>query len=48
LLNVKQAIPMHFGTFPALTGTPAALANELKDFPRTEVWPLEIGKPAKW
>jgi L-ascorbate metabolism protein UlaG (beta-lactamase superfamily) len=48
LLNVKKAIPMHFGTFPALSGTPAELARELKEFPRTEVWPLEIGKPAKW
>ena len=48
LLNVKQVIPMHFGTFPALTGNPAELARQLKDFPRTQVWPLEIGKPAKW
>ena len=25
LLGVKQVVPMHFGTFPALTGTPAKL-----------------------
>jgi L-ascorbate metabolism protein UlaG (beta-lactamase superfamily) len=25
LLNVKQVVPMHYGTFPALTGTPAKL-----------------------
>jgi L-ascorbate metabolism protein UlaG (beta-lactamase superfamily) len=25
LLAVKQIVPMHYGTFPALTGTPAAL-----------------------
>ena len=25
LLGVKQVVPMHFGTFPALTGTPAHL-----------------------
>lgn len=25
LLGVKQIVPMHYGTFPALTGTPAAL-----------------------
>ncbi len=25
LLGVKQVVPMHYGTFPALTGTPAAL-----------------------
>jgi L-ascorbate metabolism protein UlaG (beta-lactamase superfamily) len=48
LLNVKKVVPMHFGTFPALIGTPAELTRELKDFPRTEVWPLEIGKPARW
>jgi L-ascorbate metabolism protein UlaG (beta-lactamase superfamily) len=48
LLNVKKVIPMHFGSFPALTGNPGELARELKDFPRTEVWPLEIGKPVKW
>jgi hypothetical protein len=39
---------MHFGTFPALTGNPDELARELEDFPRTEVWPIEIGKPVKW
>src|SRR5579863_5584838 len=48
LLNVKKVIPMHFGTFPALEGTPAELARELKDFSQTGVWPLEIGKPVKW
>jgi L-ascorbate metabolism protein UlaG (beta-lactamase superfamily) len=48
LLNVKKVVPMHFGTFPALVGTPAELARELKGFPRTEVWPIEIGKPVKW
>ncbi|HEY7788933.1 MAG TPA: metal-dependent hydrolase [Vicinamibacterales bacterium] len=25
MLGVKQVVPMHFGTFPALTGTPARL-----------------------
>jgi L-ascorbate metabolism protein UlaG (beta-lactamase superfamily) len=25
LLGVKQVVPMHYGTFPALTGTPAKL-----------------------
>lgn len=38
---------MHFGTFPALTGTPDALKHELKGVARSEVWPLEIGKPVK-
>jgi L-ascorbate metabolism protein UlaG (beta-lactamase superfamily) len=48
LLNVKQVIPMHFGTFPALTGTPNDLASLLKDLPSTQIWPLEPGKPVKW
>jgi L-ascorbate metabolism protein UlaG (beta-lactamase superfamily) len=25
LLGVRQVVPMHYGTFPALTGTPATL-----------------------
>lgn len=29
LLGAKQVIPMHYGTFPLLTGTPAALREEL-------------------
>ena len=29
LLNVGGVIPAHYGTFPALTGTPAALRKEL-------------------
>jgi len=48
LLNAKKVIPMHFGTFPMLTGKPEDLAALLKDFPHTEVWPLEPGKPVKW
>ncbi len=48
LLSAKKVIPMHWGTFPALTGRPEELADLLRDFPRTEVWPLEIGKPVTW
>ncbi len=48
LLQAKKVIPMHFGTFPALTGTPDAVAALLKDFPQCEIWPLEPGKPVKW
>jgi L-ascorbate metabolism protein UlaG (beta-lactamase superfamily) len=29
-LGVKWVVPMHYGTFPALTGTPEALRAELK------------------
>jgi L-ascorbate metabolism protein UlaG (beta-lactamase superfamily) len=49
LLNVKKIIPMHFGTFPALTGTPEQLAALLKkDMPDTDVWTLAPGKPVQW
>lgn len=30
LLGVKHVLPVHWGTFPILTGTPAALAAELE------------------
>ena len=29
-LGVRQVVPMHYGTFPALTGTPEALRGHLK------------------
>ena len=44
LLNVKQVIPMHFGTFPPLTGKPAELAKLVE----AEVLALEPGKPVSW
>lgn len=31
LLKPKAVIPMHFGTFPALTGTPQDLGSKIKD-----------------
>jgi len=30
LLQVRSVVPMHYGTFPQLTGTPAELRQELK------------------
>jgi L-ascorbate metabolism protein UlaG (beta-lactamase superfamily) len=47
LLRAKTVIPMHFGTFPPLTGQPAELAERIQDLD-TEVWPLEIGKAVAW
>ena len=44
LLKAKKIIPMHFGTFPPLTGRPEDLAK-LVD---AEVWAIEPGKPVKW
>jgi L-ascorbate metabolism protein UlaG (beta-lactamase superfamily) len=48
ILNAKTVIPMHFGTFPPLTGTPDELRGLLGDMPGTKIWPLEPGKPVKW
>ena len=48
LLKPKKVIPMHFGTFPALTGTPDEVAALLKDFQQCEIWPIEFGKSVKW
>jgi L-ascorbate metabolism protein UlaG (beta-lactamase superfamily) len=47
LLKTKKIVPMHFGTFPALTGTPDALAEKIKGEP-TEVWTLEPGRTVQW
>ncbi|HMJ60584.1 MAG TPA: metal-dependent hydrolase [Bryobacteraceae bacterium] len=47
LLKVKTVIPMHYGTFPILTGRPEDLAAKLqKDGIR--VWPLHLGEPETW
>jgi L-ascorbate metabolism protein UlaG (beta-lactamase superfamily) len=44
LLRVRRVIPMHWGTFPVLTGTPDALRSELRARNlRTEVIDLEPG-----
>jgi L-ascorbate metabolism protein UlaG (beta-lactamase superfamily) len=48
ILKPKKVIPMHFGTFPPLTGRPEKLAELIRDLPGTQVWTLEIGKPAAW
>jgi len=47
LLRPAKVIPMHFGTFPALTGTPEKLREKLSSA-QTEVWQLEPGKTVKW
>jgi L-ascorbate metabolism protein UlaG (beta-lactamase superfamily) len=45
LLKVDRVIPMHFGTFPALTGTPEQLAELAKG---TQVWRLTPGEAVEW
>ena len=42
LLNVKVVIPMHYGTFPVLTGTPEALRESIGNLP-INVMELEPG-----
>jgi L-ascorbate metabolism protein UlaG (beta-lactamase superfamily) len=48
LLDARKVIPLHFGTFPPLTGRPEQLAELLRDQPGTEVWALEPGKTVQW
>ncbi len=43
LLRPKYVIPMHYGTFPVLTGTPEAFKEEMAGFPSTEVIVLSPG-----
>jgi L-ascorbate metabolism protein UlaG (beta-lactamase superfamily) len=47
LLRPAQVIPMHFGTFPPLTGRPEQLSALLGDLP-TKVWRLQPGQPVQW
>ncbi len=47
LLKAAKVIPMHLGTFPALTGTAEALRAQLGGV-GTEVWALEPGKTVRW
>jgi L-ascorbate metabolism protein UlaG (beta-lactamase superfamily) len=45
LLGVRQVVPMHYGTFPALTGTPARL-RELVQPQGVQVLELKPGETA--
>ena len=47
MLGVKQVIPMHYGTFPALTGKPEVLAEKLRK-DGIEVLTLEPGQNRDW
>jgi L-ascorbate metabolism protein UlaG (beta-lactamase superfamily) len=47
LVGAKTVIPMHYGTFPALTGRPEDLAKRVeKD--GIKVWSFEKGKAQSW
>jgi L-ascorbate metabolism protein UlaG (beta-lactamase superfamily) len=42
LLNIRHVVPMHYGTFPALTGTPEVLRELTRDIAGLE---LHVMKP---
>ena len=44
LLGVKHVIPMHYATFPALTGTPDALRKETSGISGLEIHALKPGE----
>ena len=44
LLKPRWVIPMHYGTFPVLTGTPAELIDRLKGEPEITVIALKPGE----
>jgi L-ascorbate metabolism protein UlaG (beta-lactamase superfamily) len=43
LLGAKHMIPMHYATFPLLTGTPEALKTETKDIAGLEIHVMQPG-----
>lgn len=45
LLHAKTVVPMHFDTFPALTGHPGELQRLVPD---TKIWTLQPGKTVTW
>ncbi len=44
LLRPRWVIPNHYGTFPVLTGTPAALRDLVRDLPGMEIIALKPGE----
>src|SRR5713226_9695308 len=43
-LGVKHVVPMHYATFPVLTGTPEALRQETRDIAGLEIHVLKPGE----
>lgn len=46
LLKPVKVVPMHFGTFPPLTGRPNRLQELVGKV--AEIWTLEPGRPVEW
>lgn len=47
MLDVRRVIPLHYGTFPALTGRPEQLEEKLLGT-TASVWALKPGEPVDW
>jgi L-ascorbate metabolism protein UlaG (beta-lactamase superfamily) len=47
MLRPARVIPMHFGTFPPLTGRPDQLRDRIAGL-ETDVWALEPGNTVEW
>ncbi|HET9401928.1 MAG TPA: MBL fold metallo-hydrolase, partial [Candidatus Acidoferrales bacterium] len=43
-LNVQHVVPMHYATFPVLTGTPAQLQEFTQDIAGLEIHAMEPGE----
>ena len=43
LLQTRHLVPIHYATFPALTGTPEALREQCKDLPDLQIHALNPG-----
>ena len=48
ILGARKVVPLHFGTFPPLTGRPETLVELLGDDEGVDVWTLEPGKTVQW
>jgi L-ascorbate metabolism protein UlaG (beta-lactamase superfamily) len=48
LLKPQKVIPMHFGTFPPLTGRPATLGEQTRGLAGVQVWELQPGRTVRW
>lgn len=47
-LRLKTVVPMHYGTFPLLTGTPEALKELLSEMPELDVVAPAAGEAYMW
>jgi L-ascorbate metabolism protein UlaG (beta-lactamase superfamily) len=47
LLGCKMVIPMHYGTFPVLTGTPQALREETAAIKGLQILEMRPGETLK-